>query len=48
MATTWLTVSGALVPQIRVDTPIPLKNGRPARYLFPKDSGGIVGTDAAF
>jgi len=48
MATTWLTVSGALVPQIRLDTPISLKNGRQARYLFPKDSGGIVGTDAAF
>lgn len=48
MATTWRTVSGALVPQIRLDKEILQKNGRPTRYLFPKDSGGIVGVDAAF
>ena len=48
MATTWRTVSGALVPQIRLDKEIPQKNGRSTRYLFPKDCGGIVGVDAAF
>jgi|GEM_PF-1670895 len=48
MATTWQTLSGARVPQIRLDTAIPQKDGRPTRYLFPKDSGGIIGVDAAF
>ena len=48
MATTWRTVSGALVPQIRLDKEILQKDGRPTRYLFPKGSGGIVGVDAAF
>ena len=48
MATTWQTLSGARVPQIRLDTAIPQKDGRRTRYLFPKDSGGIIGVDAAF
>ncbi|MCP9912586.1 hypothetical protein KBZ07_04050, partial [Cyanobium sp. BA20m-14] len=48
MGTVWRTVSGALVPQIRLDTPIVRKDGRPVRYLFPKGGGGIIGTDAAF
>ena len=48
MATEWLTVSGRRVPQIRLDTPITTKKGDRIRYLFPKDEGGIVGTDAAF
>ena len=48
MATTWQTVSGALVPQIRLDKEITQEDGRPKRYLFPKGSGGIVGVDTAF
>ena len=48
MATTWRTVSGALVPQIRLDKEITQEDGRPKRYLFPKGSGGIVGVDTAF
>jgi len=48
MATTWLTVSGALIPQIRLDKEITQEDGRPKRYLFPKGSGGIVGVDTAF
>ena len=48
MATEWRTISGRRVPQVRVDNPVPDKNGRPRRYLFEEDSGGIVGVDEAF
>ena len=48
MATEWLTVGGRKVAQIRLDNPIPDRTGRPHRYLFEVDAGGIVGVDAAF
>ncbi len=48
MATSWLTVSGRQVPQIRLDEPILNEDGRKIRYLFPKGEGGIIGSDAGF